>query len=326
MDAIRQPGVSAGFFRVFRGLAALIPLAGLGLAAPAMTAHADTPPPGRATSAPDTRIEKLSPGNRAVAERMVRDMARLDARYLERVARLNRQAKPPVPEFLQRETEDSIYDVRVTRGEVVEKAGRMLQEGKLQQPGRPTPPLAWGRFYSWDMHPKTPLVGMLHATLVVQFYEDGTGTAVGWLGIMNGTRVDADMEALSRMVDEHFAAAGADPKIFRMLMMKGTEDTVAEFRRRPDPAGVSFYGPPVFRGDVTKSYEFVSTLFEKFTDQYLDLVEKHQNDMGTAEDRLRQDEMRKRWLVDQLFSDPYAAKLVPFEVWSTANVPPVIKF
>lgn len=324
MDKIRRAGFSA--HRGCGGLAGLILVISLGFSAPAMTDTADTPPPGRATAAPDTHIGKLSPGHRAIAERMVRDMARLDARYLERVARINGQRKPTVPEFLQRETGDSIYDVRVVRGEVVEKAGRMLQEGKLQQPGRPTPPLVWGRFYSWDLHPKTPKVGMLHATLVVQFYEDGTGAAVGWLGIMNGTRVDADMEALSRMVDEYFAAAGADPKIFRYLMSKGTDDTVAEFRRRPDPAGVSFYGPPVFRGDVARSYEFVATLFEKFTDQYLDLVEKHANDPGTAEDRTRQDEMRKRWLVDQLFSDPYAAKLVPFEVWSLANVPPVIRF
>ena len=296
------------------------------VAAGALTAGAAEPPPGRATAAPDDRIGKLSPQNRAVAERMVKDMARLDAKILDRVGRLNQLTGKPPLESLQRETEDSIYDVRVTRGPVVEKAGRMLQEGKLQQPGRPTPPLVWGRFYSWDVHPQTPKVGMLHATLVLQFYEDGTGSAVGWLGIMNGTRVDADMEALSRMVDQHFAAAGVEPKIFRMLMMKGTEDTVTEFRRRPDPAGVSFYGPPVFKGDVAKSYDFVSTLFEKFTDDYLALVEKHQKDPGTAEDLARQDEMRKRWLVDQLFSDPYAAKLVPFEVWSFANVPPVIKF
>jgi hypothetical protein len=36
--------------------------------------------------------------------------------------------------------------------------------------------------------------------------------------------------------------------------------------------------------------------------------------------------MRKRWLVDQLFSDPFASELVPFEVWSLANVPPTINF
>ena len=34
----------------------------------------------------------------------------------------------------------------------------------------------------------------------------------------------------------------------------------------------------------------------------------------------------RRWLMDQLFSDPFASKIVPFEVWSAANVPPTIKF
>jgi len=36
--------------------------------------------------------------------------------------------------------------------------------------------------------------------------------------------------------------------------------------------------------------------------------------------------MRKAWLVDQLFSDPYARKIVPFEVWSFTNVAPEIRF
>jgi hypothetical protein len=36
--------------------------------------------------------------------------------------------------------------------------------------------------------------------------------------------------------------------------------------------------------------------------------------------------MRKSWLIDQLFSDPFASKIVPFEVWATANVAPTVKF
>ena len=36
----------------------------------------------------------------------------------------------------------------------------------------------------------------------------------------------------------------------------------------------------------------------------------------TAEDEARRDEMRKRWLTDQLFVDPFASKVVPFEVGS----------
>ena len=38
------------------------------------------------------------------------------------------------------------------------------------------------------------------------------------------------------------------------------------------------------------------------------------------------EENAQRWLIDQLFSDPFASEIVPFDVWSFANVPPVIKF
>lgn len=275
----------------------------------------------------DTRLARLSPEHQVLARRMVAFMERADRKYFARAEALNGGSGPLVPgDTLNRETDDSIYDVRVTRGPVVGKLGRMLAEGKKTQPGRREGELVWSRFYSIDVHPETPLVGMLHATLVLQFYADGTGFAGGWLGVMNGTRVDADMQALASVVDGHFAASGKNPAVYRSLIVKGTEDTVTEFRRRPDPSGVSFYGPPVFPGDVTRSYELIEGLFEKFTDAYLDLVPKRANSAVTPDDLARHEAMRKRWLVDQLYSDPFASALVPFDVWSLANVPPTIRF
>jgi hypothetical protein len=283
------------------------------------------------TLATDTRLARLSPGQQAVATRMLQFMARADGKYLTRVPALDGGGPSPpllavAGDTLTCETDDSIYDVQVVRGRVVEKLGRMIAEGKKTQPGRREGPLVWGRFYSLDVHPGSPLVGMLHATLVLQFYEDGTGFAGGWLGVMNGTRVSEDMETLAAVVDGHFAAHGKSPAVYRRLIVKGTDDTISAFRRRPDPSGVSFYGPPVFPGEVARSYEFVEGLFEKFTDAYLDLVGRHAASAGTAEDVERRDAMRKRWLVDQLYSDPFASKLVPFEVWSLANVPPTVRF
>lgn len=279
------------------------------------------------TALGDSRMARLSPEHQELAQRMVTFMSRADGKYFARAQAINGLPGAPLPaESLSRETDDSIYDVRVTRGPVVEKLGRMLAEGKKTQPGRREGVLVWGRFYSIDVHPQTPLVGMLHATLVLQFYEDGTGFAGGWLGVMNGTRVDEDMQALTRVVDTHFADHGRDPAIYRRLITKGTEDTVATFRRKPDPSGVSFYGPPVFPGDVARSYDLIEGLFEKFTDAYLDLVPKRAGAPVTAGDVARQDAMRKSWLIDQLYSDPFASQLVPFEVWSLANVPPVVRF
>jgi hypothetical protein len=279
------------------------------------------------TTLADSRLALLSTEHQAVALRMVGFMERADRKYFARAQALNGPQGTPVPaDHLSRETDDSIYDVRVTRGPVIEKLGRMVAEGKKTQPGRREGVLVWGRFYSIDVHPQTPLVGMLHATLVLQFYEDGTGFAGGWLGVMNGTRVEADMQALTKVVDTHFAERDRNPAVYRSLIVKGTDDTVAAFRRRPDPSGVSFYGPPVFPGDVARSYDLIESLFEKFTDAYLDLVPKRAGAAVTADDVARQDFMRKTWLIDQLYSDPFASQLVPFEVWSLANVAPTVRF
>jgi len=280
-----------------------------------------------ASALADSRLARLSPEHQALALRMTGFMDRADRKYFARAQALNGPPKPPVPaDRVSLETDDSIYDVSVTRGPVIEKLGRMVAEGKKTQPGRREGVLVWGRFYSIDVHPQTPLVGMLHATLVLQFYEDGTGFAGGWLGVMNGTRIDEDMQVLAKVVDTHFAEHDRNPAVYRRLIIKGTEDTVSDFRRRPDPSGVSFYGPPVFPGDLARSYDFIETLFEKFSDAYLDLVPKRTGAAVTADDLVRQDFMRKSWLVDQLYSDPFASKLVPFEVWSLANVPPTVRF
>ena len=182
----------------------------------------------------------------------------------------------------------------------------------------------WSRFYSIDVHPQTPLVGMLHATLVLQFYEDGTGFAGGWLGVMNGTRVDEDMQAADDRRRHALCRLRQESRRLSRLIVKGTDDTITAFRRQPDPAACRSTGRPSFPGIVPRSYELIEALFEKFTDAYLDLILRHGSATVTAEDVTRQDAMRKRWLVDQLFSDPFASKLVPFEVWSLANVPPTV--
>jgi coproporphyrinogen III oxidase len=274
-------------------------------------------------AADDERLLKLPPDEQAVARDMTDFITRMEEKYFKRIAGMNGGASF---ETLEQSTDDSDYLVRVTRGPVVEKAGTMISTGKKAQPGRMPGVLAWSRFYSLDVHPRTPLVGMLHATVVVQFYEGGQSFAGGWLGVMNGTRNPEDMALLKGVTDAHFARYGKDPAIYRRLIVKGTEDTVTAFRRRPDDSGVSFYGPPVFPGDTAKSYQFVAELFGQFTDAYLDLVAKRARESYSPADLAAQDEMRKRWLVDQLFSDPFASKLVPFAVWSMSNVPPVIKF
>jgi len=278
---------------------------------------------GSAAHAQDVRMERLSPAHKALAQRMLASVARWDQKYREHAAALN---GPSAIETLHLETEYSIYDVWVTRGPVIEKLGSMFAEARKQQPGRPGSPLVWSRFYSLDYHAKTPLVGMLHSTLVLQFYEDGTGFVGGWLGVMNGTRNEQDMAQLRKVIDDRFAKFGKDPALFHRQITQAPENTESKYRRVPDPSGISLYGPQTFPGDVAKSYDLAEGLFEEVNDVYLEILARRAKQGHTAEDEARRDQMRKQWLTDQIYVDPFSSKLVPFEIWATSNMPPTIKF
>ena len=278
------------------------------------------------------RLDALTPDNRIIAEDLITFMQASDEKYFAWVNKINQQISPELgdqpinDENFDWITEYSDYNIRVVRGPVIEKTGRMLSEGKMTSPGRGDKNLVWGRFYSIDIHPKTPLVGMLHATIVLQFFEDNSIGTGGWLDVMPGTRIPEDLEFLKQTTDDYFQKHNANTALYRRLVCKGTEDTIEYWRRKPSCSGVSFYGPPVFRDSGEKSYRFIKGMFNEFVDAYLQLVEKRMNDSFSKEDVLAQEIMRKRWLMDQLFSDPFASKIVPFEVWSAANVPPTIKF
>jgi len=285
------------------------------------------------------RLEQLSVENKLIAEDLIKFIEDSDNKYFSWAGCINlnltaidnnclsKDNGNTADESFQSVTKYSDFDVRVARGPIVEKMGRMISEGKMTSPGRGEERnLLWGRFYSIDVHPKTPLVGMLHATLVLQIFEDGSIGTGGWLDVMPGTRVKSDMNYLKKVTDEYFEENNADPSLYRRLVCKGTEETIAEFRRKPSCSGVSFYGPPVFRESGEKSYRFIKGMYSEFVDAYFETIQKRMNDPYTEEDLLAQEKMRKSWLIDQLFSDPFASKIVPFEVWATANVAPTVKF
>ena len=250
-------------------------------------------------------------------------VADMDRKYFGRVESINDDISV---ENRSAVTEYSDFELRVARGDIMEKAGRMLSFGKKSSPGRGDGVLTWGRFYSLDMHPKSPLVGMLHATIVIQMFEGGAVQTGGWLGVMPGTRIEADLARLKRVADDYFAARGKDPTLYRKLICKGTHETNAEFRRKPACSGVSFYGPPVYRGDPEASIRFIAELFDRFVDEYMDIVAERADNAFSDQDIVAQQDMRRQWLIDQLFSDPFASKIVPFDIWSFANMPPVVTF
>ena len=271
------------------------------------------------------RLDRLPEEQRAKAMRMIEFNARMDEKYFGWAENLNGKT-----EYDNRiiETVYSHYDLKVTHGLVVEKIGRMQSSGRKTNPGRGDSALIWGRFYAIDVHPKTPLVGMLHATIVYQFFEDGSMGVGGFFGVMPGTKVEKDLAGLAKVTEDHFAENGQSDQLemYRKFLCKGTEETREEFRRRPACVGASFYGPPVFRGDIEKSYIFVEEFFEKFVDAYMKTIVERADDPFTDEDIAAQDTMRRRWLIDQVFSDPFASKIVPWNAWAFQNMPPVLKF
>ena len=272
----------------------------------------------------DEQLQQLPADQKRLVQRMLQFMSDMDKKYFARVYALNGKSKSEIKEI---PSDYSDYDIKVTRGAVVEKMGRMLAIGKKASPKNRMPgELIWGRFYSLDAHPKSPLVGMLHATMVVQFFDSCQSFAGGWLGIMPGTRIDSDLNELKQTVDGIFAKHNKNPDYYRNLICKGDPKEIdREWRRKPACVGVSFYGRPAFQS-TEKNFDLVSETFIDFVDVYMGLVEKHKDSPYTEKDVVAQDKMRREWLLDQLFSDPYAGKIVPFEAWSLANVPPVIKF
>ena len=274
-------------------------------------------------AADDARLERLPAEQRELAEWMNAFTDRMDEQHLGRVGKLNGEL-----EFEDRNfsTEWSEHEVRVTRGPVVEKAGRLYSMGKKQRAERGGREIVWSRFYAIDIHPKTPLVGMIHAAIVLQFFGDGSSYAGGWLGTMPGTKIDEDLGRLRQVTDDYFAANEIDLAIYRKLVCKGTDDTVPKYRRLPACVGASFYGPPVYPGDTGKSLKFIAGFYDLFVETYIDNIEKRKDDSYTEADLLAQDSMRKRWLTDQMLSDPYSSVQIPFEVHSFWNAAPVIRF
>ena len=183
-------------------------------------------------------LDVLPPDQQAFAKRFLAFIAAMEEKKLARIATLNGGSDY---EDRQEITPYAIWELRVTRGSVVEKAGRMLTFVTKTEPNSPRPgEIIWGRAYFLDIHPKTPLVGMLHAVIMLQFYKDGSSSMGGWLGVMPGTKVEEDLAELKASMDAVFVQHDKSPDSFRQMICRGDETTVFEFRRKPACVGASF--------------------------------------------------------------------------------------
>jgi coproporphyrinogen III oxidase len=275
-----------------------------------------TPIAGRA----DDEFAGLNSEQRSFAERTITFLEEMETLYFGTVAELNGIEEVESVDF---PTEYAWHNVTVARGPVVEKAGRMRVVTKKPKAEFQDPTI-WSRFFSVDLHPRSPLVGMIHAAFVIQYKQDGTDHVAGWIDILPGATPDEDRAYLKQVMDTVFEKYDIDPAPFRKMSIKGSPGEGIR-RREPAGAGGSFYGRDLF--PVTEQYfDFMTEAYREFLTAYLSLIEKHQDDEYTTEDLAKQDYMRRNWLEDRFFSDPYTGNVVPYEVWALSTLPPLVKF
>ncbi len=225
-------------------------------------------------------------------------------------------------------TEYADHNAKAARGPVIQKGGRAYNITK-----KPTRDFqkqtVWSRFYSVDMHAKTPLVGMIHNAFVIQFYPGGGSSIGGFIDVLPGATPEEDLLYMKESMDAVYEKYEVDPKPYRELSCKGDDEAAAatnrRYRRKVACIGGSFYVQPMLT--VTEeNFNFVTEAYATFLDSYLTLAEKRADDPFTDEDVATQDAMRLNWFEDRFFSDPFTTDVVPYEIWSLHSLPPHVKF
>ena len=276
--------------------------------------------PAAVCSAPNDDIEGLTAEQSALANRALKFLSDMDRLYFGRIAGLNGEFGIEVLDF---PTDYADHQVQVARGSVVEKAGRMRVITKKPK-AEFQDQRVWSRFFSVDVHPKSPLVGMLHAAFVMHFNPDGTSAIGGWVDVLPGASPAEDLEYLKQTMDAVFEKHGVDGAIHRKMSCEGTRGE-GERRRKPACVGGSFYGRDMMSVS-DETFRFMTEAYSSFLEAYLNLIEKRQSDSYQPSDVTAQDAMRRNWLEDRFFSDPFTGNVVPYEVWSLSTLPPAVKF
>lgn len=270
---------------------------------------------------PAPNYAALSQEHAAAAKYFTEFSERLTADVQRRIDKLNGAANSKL------ETIDSPagrYHIIAQRGPVVEKNGILMADITGDLPPRIANPI-FNRFFSIDIHPKTPLVGMVHLAFTMGIDKQGRNSVYGWMDMMPAAKVPEDEAYLRKKVDQYFAKVGRDPEPHRQVVCTGEETADRTHRRKPSCAGVSLYPPPP-RELTLENAKFVAGAFEAVYNAYFDILEKRKNQTYGAMELQAQAAMRRNWLEDQLFADPFSSRLVPYAVWSLANAPPTVNY
>ena len=275
--------------------------------------------PARAET-PGDNIDQLTPEQADAARQMLAFMDEVEKEFFSRVKDLNGRVEL---DSLSVDPGNAHYEIRTTRGKVLEKAAVMTAITQVEKPPF-VKGARWNRFFEVAVHPKTPKVGMLHATLVVQVGSDGTSTIAGTIDMMRDAQPEEDLEYFRKRRDEVFARHGIDTSKYVVGGCGKPNEGGWKWHRPSTCTGASIFGANL---DVNaKNFAFVSDVFRTGMETYFELVKKRRKDRYNETDLAAQEFMRRRWLEDQLFWDVLSKNFVPYEAWSAANAPPVVKY
>jgi coproporphyrinogen III oxidase len=240
----------------------------------------------------------------------------IEAKHFEAMERLNGQIDIEQREF---RIEDADYNIKVIRGEVIEKGA--LTISVTTNGVRPyTEPTIWSRVIQVNIHPRSPLAGYLHAFVAFSYDTDGSSSIGGWMDFVSGAVIEEDVAMVKQSVDRVLETHSVDATPYRNAACTGQRRQLQN-----SCAGVSFYAPP-FMEVNEKNYAVVTETFAALYDAFITVVEKRMNQEYDANDVLAQEAMRRRWIIDQMVTDPYAQNVIPYEVRSFQNFPPSVKY
>ncbi|MEE9136405.1 MAG: coproporphyrinogen III oxidase [Gammaproteobacteria bacterium] len=262
-------------------------------------------------------IDGLSGEQSAHAEQMLALMETRQQFFLDTIERFNGNFETETRVF---DEDKALHEVSVARGEVIEKAGWYTNRNKTADPPY-VPEMIWGQYFEMDFHPRTPLLGQMHATVYFAYLTDGTSAIAGYMDYTPATWIDEDVAYMKAAVDQVMEENGHDAERFRQMLYKDYHKD----KLRAACIGAAFYVRPMLKIDA-KNFAFVTDAHTRFVNAYLDVLDRRKDQPFTDRDIENQAGMRRRWLEDHLFSDPFTMNVVPYEVWSFADAPPIVHF
>jgi len=262
-------------------------------------------------------INDLNEEQRVHADRMLDLVEQREQFFLDTIEKYNGNRDVETRVF---DTDKATHTVSVARGDVLEKTSYYINITKKADPPY-VPEAIWDRYLELDFHSRTPLLGQLHATMYFTYMADGKSAIAGYMDYTPATWIDEDVAYLKQTVDDHFEANGHDVEKYRQILYKDYHKD----KLKAACVGAAFYVRPMLEINE-RNLTFVQQAHEKFVDAYLTILDRRKDEPFTDVDLENQAGMRKRWLEDHLFSDPFTMYVVPYEVWSFADSPPVVNF